>query len=162
MIPSLKIRKAEKKDASLILQFIRELAIFEKLEHKMTGTLEDLERTLFRKNPHAEALIAEDGNEPVGFVLFFHSFSTFLCKDGLYIEDLYVKESCRGKGYGKLLIQEVCRLAVARDCGRVEWSCLDWNEKAICFYKNLGAIPMDEWTVFRLTPPAFNKIAEEN
>ncbi len=162
MIPAFTIRKAEKKDAPLILRFIKELAIFEKLEHRMTGTLEDLEQTLFGSNPPAEALIAEEGTEPVGFVLFSHNLSTFLCKYGLYIEDLYVRESCRGKGYGNLLIQEVCRLAVARDCGRVEWECSDWNEKAIRFYKNLGAIPMDECTVFRLTPPAFKKIAAED
>lgn len=144
------IRKASKDDASVILDFIKELAEFEKLSHEVVATTEHLEETLFGERPDAEVFIANYQDQPAGFSLFFYNYSTFLGQRGLYLEDLYVKESLRGKGIGKALLINLAKYAVEQGCGRFEWSVLDWNEKAIDFYKSLGAEPMDEWTVHRV------------
>lgn len=144
------VRFAAKEDTHLILSFIRALATYEKLEHEVTATEDILGRTLFGSHPYAECLIAEVNSEPCGFAVFFHNFSTFLGKPGLYLEDLFVSPPWRGRNIGKRLLQELARIAVSRDCGRMEWWVLDWNEPAIQFYKTLGAEPMDQWTVQRL------------
>ena len=153
------IRFAKRDDIPLILQFIRELADFEKLLDQVVADEETLEQSLFGDARGPEVLIAEEGANPVGFVLFFHNFSTFLGRKGIYIEDLYVRPECRGKGFGEKILNEICRIAEERNCGRVEWWVLDWNERAINFYKKIGAIPMDEWTVFRLTEPSLKRLA---
>ena len=147
----LNIRAAERGDTALILELIRGLAEYEKLSHEVVATPELLEKWLFGERPVAEVLIAEWEGLPRGFALFFHNFSTFLGRPGFYLEDLYVQPEFRGRGIGKALLLRLARLAVERGYGRVEWSVLDWNEPAIQFYKSLGAKPMDEWTVFRLT-----------
>lgn len=147
----LNIRAAERSDTALILELIRGLAEYEKLSHEVVATPELLEKWLFGERPVAEVLIAEWEGLPRGFALFFHNFSTFLGRPGFYLEDLYVQPEFRGRGIGKALLLRLARLAVERGYGRVEWSVLDWNEPAIRFYKSLGAKPMDEWTVFRLT-----------
>ncbi len=144
-------RKAEPNDTDLILQFITELAEFEKLVHEVKADAATLHKSLFM-DPHGpEVLIAEENEKPIGFVLFFHNFSTFLGRKGIYIEDLYIRSEHRGKGYGELLLSQIKELAKERNCGRVEWWVLDWNERAINFYKKMGATPMSDWTVFRLT-----------
>jgi GNAT superfamily N-acetyltransferase len=145
------VRFAGPNDVGLILKMIRELAEFEKLLDQVVADETTLSRSLFEDAKAPEVLIAEESGNPIGFVLFFHNFSTFLGRKGIYIEDLYIREECRGKGYGEALLKEVCRLAKKRHCGRVEWWVLDWNTRAIDFYKKIGAIPMSEWTVFRLT-----------
>lgn len=148
---SLTIRAARPEDTFLILQMIRELAEFEKLLDQVVADEATLRHSLFSDPKGPEVLIAEENKHPVGFVLFFHNFSTFLGRKGIYIEDLYVRQEYRGKGYGEQILKEICRLAKLRHCGRVEWWVLDWNERAIQFYKKIGAVPMSEWTVFRLT-----------
>lgn len=157
-----RIRTATPDDAATIVGFIRELADYERLLHECLANETALRRHLFGegfgRGPVAEALIAELDGTPRGFALFFTNFSTFMCKPGIYLEDLYVQPACRGKGLGKALLVELARLAVARGCGRVEWSVLDWNTPSINFYKALGAVPMDEWTVFRLTGPALERL----
>lgn len=159
-IKGLEIRNAEENDIPLILNFIRELAEYEKLLNEVVATEEILKESLFIRNA-AEVIIAEYCNEPVGFALFFHNFSTFMGLPGLYLEDLYVKPHMRGKGIGKYMISYLAKLAVDRNCGRFEWWCLDWNESSINFYKSIGAIPMDEWTVFRVHNEALYKLANE-
>ncbi len=156
---SLEIRKAERKDCSLILEFIKELAEFEKLSHEVVATANDLESTLFGDDPHAEVFLGFYEGQPAGFTLFFYNYSTFLGKRGLYLEDLYVKEHLRGKGIGKALLINLAKHAVDQNCARFEWSVLDWNTKAIDFYKSLGADPMDEWTVHRVTGQNLIKLA---
>jgi GNAT superfamily N-acetyltransferase len=146
----IEVRKATKDDAAIILDFIKELAEFEKLTHEVVATTKHLEETLFGEKPDAEVFIADYQKQPAGFSLFFYNYSTFLGQRGLYLEDLYVKESLRGKGIGKALLVNLAKYAVKQGCGRFEWSVLDWNEKAIDFYKSLGAEPMDEWTVHRI------------
>lgn len=148
-IQNFTIRTAEPDDTALIYRFIIELAEYEKLAHKVVATEEILYQSLFIKK-QAEVLIAQEQDRPVGFALFFHNFSTFYGKANLYLEDLYVAPSCRGKGYGKALLNCLAKIAVDRDCERLDWWCLDWNEPSIEFYKSLGARPMSEWTVFRL------------
>ncbi len=148
---SLNIRPAQREDVPLILQLIRDLAEYEKLSHEMVATADMLEKWLFGERVVAEVLIAEWDGTPRGFALFFHNFSTFLGRPGLFLEDLYVQQEFRGKGIGKGLLLKLAQLAVEHGYGRVEWSVLDWNEPSIGFYKALGAKPMDEWTVFRLT-----------
>ncbi len=143
------IRTAEPEDTALILRFIRELAAYEKLEHEVVATEEILRRSLFR-NRQAEVLIAQEGDQPVGFALFFHNFSTFLGRANLYLEDLYVDPACRGKGYGKALLACLAKIAAERGCERLDWWCLDWNEPSVRFYRSLGAKPMSDWTVYRL------------
>ena len=145
------VRPAERGDVGVILGFIRELAEYERLAHEVVADEVSLERFLFGERPAAEAIIAEFETTPVGFALFFHTFSTFVGRPGLYLEDLYVRPNMRGKGFGTLLLRHVAQLARERDCGRLEWSVLDWNEPAIRFYQNLGARAMDDWTVYRLT-----------
>lgn len=148
---SFTIRKAQENDVPVILQMIRELADFEQLLHEVVSDEKTLYQSLFNDPKGPEVLIAEENNSAIGFVLFFHNFSTFLGKKGIYIEDLYVRPTCRGKGYGELILKEICRLAHERNCGRVEWWVLNWNERAINFYKKMGAQPMSDWTVFRMS-----------
>lgn len=156
----LKIDLAKREDTPLILTLIQELAEYEKLLSEVVADASILEKSLFDDPRGPEVLLAKEGESIVGFVLFFHNFSTFLGKKGIYIEDLYVKEDYRGKGYGKEILKKVCSLARERDCGRVEWWVLDWNKKAIDFYKKIGAKPMDEWTVFRLTEEVIDQLAD--
>jgi len=153
------IKPASKKDVPVILAFVRKLADYERLSHEVVSTEELLQRTLFGQRRTAEVAIGYFKNEPVGFVLFFHNFSTFLGRPGIYIEDLFVEEPFRRRGFGGALLAHVAKLAVARDCGRLEWSVLDWNEPAINFYRKLGAVPMNEWTVFRVTGANLKQLA---
>lgn len=155
-----KLRFAEIKDASLILEFIKELAEYEKMSHEVVATEEILIESIFQRKV-AEVIIGEYQNKPVAFALFFHNFSTFLGRSGIYLEDLYVKTEMRGKGMGKIILSFLASLAVERNCGRLEWSCLDWNEPSIKFYKQLGALPMDEWTVYRLSSNQLHNLAKE-
>jgi GNAT superfamily N-acetyltransferase len=159
-VPRLEIRSATKSDVPVILSFIKKLADYERLSHKMVATEELLRKTLFGRQRTAEVAIGYYKKEPVGFVLFFPNYSTFLGRPGLYIEDLFVDESHRGRGFGRALLLYVARLASERGCGRLEWSVLDWNEPAINFYKKLGAIPMSEWTVFRVTGESLVRLAK--
>jgi GNAT superfamily N-acetyltransferase len=158
---SITIREATEEDVPLIRQFIGELAEYEKLSHEVQATESLLHEHLFGARPVAEAMIAELDGEPVGFALFFHNFSTFLGRPGIYLEDLFVRPHARGKGVGRALLTEIAKLAVRRKCGRLEWAVLDWNEPAIGFYKSLGAVPMDQWTIFRVTGDALDKLAQE-
>jgi GNAT superfamily N-acetyltransferase len=153
-----KLRFAEINDVSLILEFIRELAVYEEMLHEVVATEEVLIESLFERKM-AEVVIGEYKNKPVAFALYFHNFSTFLGRPGIYLEDLYVKPKMRGKGIGKIMISFLAKLALERNCGRLEWWCLDWNEPSIQFYKKLGAVPMDEWTVFRVHDEALDQLA---
>ena len=157
----LKIRGATPADAALILSLIRELADYEKLAREVTATEAGLTATLFGARPSAECVIAEFDGEPAGFALFFHNYSTFLGKPGLYLEDLYVKPELRGKGLGRRLLAHLAALALSRGCGRFEWAVLDWNEPALRFYKNLGARTMDSWKIHRLTGDPLKALAAE-
>lgn len=157
---NIKIRFAEINDGHTILDFIHQLAIYEKLEHEVSATIADLEKTLFGLHPCAEVILLEVDNIAVGFALFFHNYSTFLAKPGLYLEDLFVLPQNRGKGYGKLLLSFLANLAVDRGCGRFEWSVLDWNTPAIKFYESLGAVPLTEWTGQRVTGDALIQLSE--
>lgn len=157
---TLSIRSAVKGDAQLILRFIRELAVYEKLADAVVASGDDIDRALFGENPKAFALIAEWNGEPCGFALYFFNFSTFVGKHGVYLEDLFVLESHRGKGIGKALLAQLARIAKENDCGRLEWSVLDWNAPSIAFYISLGAVPMDEWTVYRLAGDALRDLAK--
>ena len=154
----LKIRFAQKQDCALILQFIRELAVYEKLEHDVVATAETLEKAFFVDKNSPEVILGEYDGKAVAFAIFFHNFSSFLGVKGLYLEDLFVKPEYRGSGFGKKMLLHLVGLAKERNCGRMEWSVLDWNQPAIDFYKSLGAKPMDEWTVFRLTRDAIDKL----
>ena len=153
------IRPATPADLPVIVKLIRDLAEYERLSDKVTLDEARLRDHLFGPRPYCEVLLAEDAGRVVGFALFFHNYSTFLAKPGLYLEDLFVEPAERGKGHGKALLVALARLAVERGCGRVEWAVLDWNEPSINFYKSLGANPEDEWTVFRLTGDALAKLA---
>jgi GNAT superfamily N-acetyltransferase len=153
------IRPATPADVPVIAKLIRDLAEYERLTHACVLKEPDLHRHLFGEPRYAEVLLAEDNGAVVGFALFFHNYSTFRAKPGIYLEDLFVEPAHRGKGHGKALLRELARLAVARDCSRVEWSVLNWNEPSIEFYKALSAKPLDEWTVFRLTDEALTKLA---
>jgi len=157
--PSSVIRPATSDDVGLIRTFIRELAEYERMAHEAVATEDDLRASLFGDRAFAEALIAEQGEEPVGFALFFHNFSTFLGRPGIYLEDLYVRPEFRGRGFGKALLVRLAEIARERHCGRLEWSVLDWNQPSIEFYRALGAVPMDEWTVFRVTGDALSNLA---
>lgn len=145
------LRPATAADVPQILAFIRALADYERLLHEVVATEDGLRQALFGPRPYAEVVLAEDAGVPVGFALFFHTFSTFLGQPGIYLEDLFVIPEARGRGVGKALLAELARLAIARGCGRVEWAVLDWNAPAIGFYDSLGARPNAEWTVYRLT-----------
>jgi len=154
------IRPARIEDVPAILQLIRDLATYERAPNDVTATKEQLVDVLFGEKPSAEVLLAFENETPVGFAVFFHNFSTWLGRPGLYLEDLFVKPEMRGKGYGRALLVDLARIARERGCGRMEWAVLDWNDPAIQFYRKLGAKPMDEWTVFRLTREGIAKLAE--
>ncbi|MCL4864467.1 MAG: GNAT family N-acetyltransferase [Gemmatimonadales bacterium] len=155
------VRPATVADVPQILAFIRGLAEYERLPDQVVATEARLRATLFGPTPAAEVLLAYLGAEPAGFALFFQNYSTFLARPGIYLEDLFVLPEYRGRGIGKVLLRALARLAVERDCGRLEWSVLDWNADAIGFYRKLGAVAMDDWTVFRLTGNALSDLAEE-
>ena len=157
---NLTFRFAEKEDVSKILYFIRELASYEHMLDEVVATEELLEEWLFEKEK-AEVLFAVKDGEEIGFALFFHNFSTFLGRAGIYLEDLYVKPEYRGNGYGKALLQELARIALERGCGRLEWWCLDWNQPSIDFYLSLGAEPMKDWTVYRIAGATLDSLAGE-
>lgn len=152
------IRPGTSEDIEIIYNFISQLAEYEKLTHEVTTTPEELAKTLFADNRHTHTIIAFYNEKPVGFALYFYNFSTFKGKPGLYLEDLFVIPEMRGKGFGKKLLIELGKIAKANNCARFEWSVLDWNKPAIDFYKSLGAKPMDEWTVFRLTEDGIKKL----
>jgi GNAT superfamily N-acetyltransferase len=158
--PGLRLRFAAVEDADLILEFILALADYEKLAHEVVADADSLSRSLFGEHPAAEILIAEFHGQPAGFALFFRSFSTFLGKPGLYLEDLFVKAEHRGQGIGRELLGCLARIARQRECGRLEWSVLDWNESAIHFYRGLGARPLDGWSVFRVTGDSLEALSE--
>ncbi len=158
--PGLKIRPAVPADVPTILQLIRDLATYERAPDDVTATEERLREVLFGAKPSAEVLIAREGDEAVGFAVFFHNFSTWLGKPGLYLEDLFIRPEKRGHGYGRALLVQLARIAKERGCGRMEWAVLDWNEPAIGFYRKLGAVPLHEWTVFRLTTDEIARLAE--
>ena len=153
------VREASAADVPLILSFIRELAEYERLTHEVVATEDGLRETLFGEHPYAEVLIAEHDGSPAGFALFFHNYSTFLARPGIYLEDLYVRPPFRGAGIGKELLVRLARLARSRGCGRLEWWVLDWNEPSIGFYEKLGAVPMDDWTVYRVSGAALEGLA---
>jgi len=156
---SLTIKPAAESDVALVLSFIRKLAEYEKLSHEVVATEELLRETLFGERRVAEVVVAYLANEPVGFALFFYNFSTFVGRAGIYLEDLFVEPAHRGKGVGKALLAHVAKLAVERGCGRFEWAVLDWNTPAIEFYRSLGAVPMHDWTVFRLDGEELRRVA---
>jgi GNAT superfamily N-acetyltransferase len=155
----LTIREAGAGDGAILFQFICELAEYEKLGHEVVATADDIEARIAGPNPKAFALIAEEDGVPIGMALYFYNFSTFRGRHGIYIEDLYVCPDQRGSGAGKALLKELGKIAKAQDCARIEWWVLDWNEPAIQFYKKLGAVPMDEWTVFRLEGAALDALS---
>lgn len=157
---SISIRPANETDTSLILSFIQGLAEYEKLAHEVVATEQDLQRTLFGTQPSAEVLIAEYAGKPSGFALFFTSYSTFLARPGIYLEDLFVLPEARGLGIGKTLLAFLAALVVERNMGRLDWSVLDWNEPAIRFYEQIGARGLSEWTQYRLADSALRKLAE--
>lgn len=154
----LEFRYAERKDIGLILDFIKKLAKYEKMSDEVVATEEILTEWLFEKEK-AEVLFAVIDGKEVGFALFFHNFSTFLGRAGLYLEDLYILSEYRGRGYGKQVLQKLAKIALERDCGRLEWWCLDWNKPSIDFYLSLGAEPMKDWTVYRLAGDTLNHLA---
>jgi len=154
------IRPARIEDAPVILELVRDLATYERAPDEVTATEEQLVDVLFGERPAAEVLLAFEGQLPVGFAVFFFNFSTWLGRPGLYLEDLFVKPEKRGKGYGRALLVELAKVARNRECGRMEWAVLDWNEPAIKFYRALGAKPMHEWTVFRLTRDGIARLAD--
>jgi GNAT superfamily N-acetyltransferase len=173
MSDDVRIEPARERDVPLILGLIKALADYERLAHEVVATEADVRESLFGAKPHAEAVIARalsrrsgeaaeaEPSEAVGFAVWFHTYSTFLSRPGLYLEDLFVLPAWRGRGIGRALIRHVARVAVERGCGRMEWSVLDWNDPAIGFYRSLGARPMDEWTVHRLTGDALRRVAQE-
>lgn len=158
----MRVVPATSKDAPVILEMIRGLAEYEKLSHLVVATEEQIRNTLFGSKPAAEVLLAESNGEWVGFALFFQTYSTFLAQCGLYLEDLFIKPHARGKGFGKALLTELAKIAVARGYGRVEWAVLDWNEPSIAFYEKLGAVRLDDWAAYRLTGNELLKLADPN
>ncbi len=166
MVPSypmtFEIRPATADDAETLVRLIRELAAYEQLEHEARATPEAIRQHLFGPRVCAEALIAEQGGEPIGFALFFQNFSTFRCQPGLYLEDIYVQPEHRGRGLGKAMFQRLAALAMERGCGRLEWTVLNWNELAIGFYRGLGAMPLDGWTLQRLDGESLTRLAGSN
>jgi GNAT superfamily N-acetyltransferase len=158
---SISLRSATRDDVPVIAELIRGLARFEKLEHEVVMTEELLAAGLFGDRPYAEVVLAEDAGRPVGFALFFHNFSTFLGRPGIYLEDLFVLPERRGQGIGRMLLAHLARLAVERGCGRLEWAVLDWNKEAIKFYERLGARPNSDWTVYRLAGEALSGLARQ-
>lgn len=160
-LANFKLRFAEIEDVALILGFIRELAEYEKMLPEVVATEEVLRESLFERKI-AEVIIGEYKDKPIAFALFFHNFSTFLGSPGIYLEDLYVKPEMRGNGLGRIILSYLAKLAVDRKCGRLEWWCLDWNEPSIKFYKQMGAVPMDDWTVYRVSDEALYKLASDS
>ncbi len=156
----LSFRSATTEDCKLILFFIKELAIYERMLDEVVATEELLREWLFEQKKAEVIFACEDGKE-IGFALFFHNFSTFLGRAGIYLEDLFVLPEYRGKGYGKAILKELARIAVERKCGRLEWACLDWNKPSIDFYLSMGAVPMDEWTVYRVTGTTLKELAKD-
>ena len=156
---NIEIRKASAADASLILRFVTELAIYEKAEHEVLATEADILNSLFSGSSTAQDLICKVKGEPIGFAVYFYNYSTWLGKNGLYLEDLYVSPESRGTGAGKALLKHLAQIAIENDCGRFEWSVLDWNEPAIKFYQSIGAKPLDEWIGYRLAGEALEKFA---
>ncbi|MEJ2760319.1 MAG: GNAT family N-acetyltransferase [Gammaproteobacteria bacterium] len=154
-----RIEPGMEKDVPVILRLIQSLAEYEELSGEVTATEESLRKSLFGESPSAEVILAYAGSEPVGFAVFFTSYSTFLGRPGLYLEDLFVLPQWRKCGYGRQLLTHVAKIAVQRACGRMEWSVLDWNEPAVRFYEKVGARPMDQWTVYRLTGDALQELA---
>ncbi len=154
------IRSATSEDCIIIVNLIRELAVYEKLESEARATPDDLRKYLFGKRSYAECLIVENHGQAVGFAMYFYNFSTFRGRPGLYLEDLFVLPSHRGRGFGKALLARLAKIAIDQDCGRFEWSVLDWNAPSIGFYKSLGARPMDDWTIFRVDDEALLRLAE--
>jgi GNAT superfamily N-acetyltransferase len=154
------IRTATQSDVALILSFVRQLAEYERLGDQVVATEESLRATLFGDRPYAECIIGDADDEAVGFALYFHNYSTFLARPGIYLEDLFVKPERRGRGFGRELLRCVARIAEARGCARFEWAVLNWNEPAIGFYQRLQAVPMHEWTVYRITGDALRQLAE--
>ena len=159
MNDTLTFRNAERKDTALILQFIKELADYEKLLNEVVADEATLEAWIFDKQK-AEVIFAVEGGREIGFALFFHNFSTFLGRAGIYLEDLYVRPEYRGKGYGKAILKKLASIAVERGCGRLEWWCLDWNKPSIDFYLSLGAEPMSDWTVYRIAGDTLKQLAD--
>ena len=157
-----RIDPASVADVPVILSLIKELAEYERLSQEVVVTEADIRDALFSDRPVAEAVVGRCGDEPVAFALFFHNFSTFLGRPGIYLEDLYVRPAYRGRGFGRRLLVHLARLATERRCGRFEWSVLGWNELAITSYRRVGAVPMNEWTVYRLTGKALEKLAAED
>jgi len=160
-IEGFELHHAEQEDVPVILGLIKELAVYEKLLHEVVATEETLKKNLFGNKRYAETVLGYYNGKPVGFALFFHNFSTFVGKPGLYLEDLYVKPEFRGKGFGKILLTYLAKLAVERDCGRYEWAVLDWNEPALKFYQSLGAKVMSEWLIHRVTGEELVRLAEQ-
>ncbi len=156
---SFSIRSATRADLNTIVTLVRALAVYEKLEHVMVSTIEDFDRELFGANAKIECVIAREDEKPVGFALYFNNFSTFLGRKGLYLEDLFVEPEMRGKGYGKALLVHLAQIAVARDCGRFEWSVLDWNEPSIKFYESMGATVLPDWRIVRVTGEKLTALA---
>ena len=154
-------RFAQRGDEGIILDFIRRLAEYEKMSDEVVATEELLTEWIFDKNKAEVIFALDESGKEVGFALFFHNFSTFLGRAGIYLEDLFVLPEYRGKGYGKGLLKQLAKIAVERKCGRLDWWCLDWNQPSIDFYKSLGAVPMDEWTTFRITGDTLTKMAQE-
>ena len=159
-MPNVSFRFAQPEDTGLVLQFIRELADYEKMLDQVVATEDLLREQLFEKKG-AEVLFALADGQEVGFALFFHNFSTFLGRSGLYLEDLFVKPAFRGQGYGKAVLQKLAQIAVERGCGRMEWACLHWNQPSIDFYLSMGAQPMNDWKVYRLTGDSLSRMAQE-
>ncbi|WP_199052815.1 GNAT family N-acetyltransferase [Aquitalea sp. ASV15] len=158
---SIEIRPATRADAALILHYIRELAIYEKAEHEVVASVADIEQSLFGDAASAESLICLQHGQPIGYAVYFFSYSTWLGKSGLYLEDLYITPAARGSGAGKRLLRHLAQLAVARGCGRFEWSVLDWNQPAIDFYESFGAAAQSEWIRYRLAGDALLQFAEQ-
>ena len=154
------IRHATVADVPLILDFIRRLAEYEKLSHLVVASEELLSQEMFGPRSHVEVLLGFEGEQPVGFAVYFHNFSTFLGRKGIWLEDLFVLPEARGRGYGKRLLLALARIAAERNCGRFEWAVLDWNQPSIDFYQSLGAVPLDDWTIFRVTGDALRKLAD--
>ncbi|QQK08363.1 GNAT family N-acetyltransferase [Miniphocaeibacter halophilus] len=154
------LRQASREDTPIIFELIKDLAVYEKMLDEVVATEELLEDHIFNKK-RVEVLIAEEDNKPIGFCLFFYNFSTFVGRSGIYLEDIYIKPEYRSNGYGKIIFKELAKIAVERNCGRMEWVCLDWNKSAIEFYKKMGAVPMDEWTIYRLAGESLKEVAEK-
>ena len=162
MLDGVRIEAADVRDVPLILRLTRALAEYERLAHEVVATEAGVRESLFGSTPHAEAVIARAGSEGVSVAVWFHSYSTFLSRPGLYLEDLFVLPAWRGRGIGRALLCHLARVAIERGCGRMEWAVLDWNDPAIGFYRSIGARALDEWTVYRLTSKALDRLATEH